>query len=252
MKFFVLILFSISYAYSIESLLITGFDPFNGASENNSRVTARYLVEELQKIHPDKEIKYCELRTVYHKATQKVLDCARSMQKKPELIISLGEAFCNKAKLETRAYNWLEGSADNDGILYKGQKINEQLSKHFSNTVDWTPAYCKLSSKDKNNLKISNDAGSFVCNETLFNMNSEFDEYTYGFIHVPEASCGWRGNSKRNTARRVLKNLLSNLLEQKNIDKKTFPLTKAQAKSAYDNATNDCDRDFLRRLKTTY
>lgn len=252
MKLLVFTLVILTQAYAIDSLLITGFDPFNGAKENNSRITARYLVSKLQTLYPNKEIKFCELRTVYHKATDIVLDCARSMNKKPELIISLGEAFCNKAKLETRAYNWLSGSEDNDGILYEGKVINKQLASHFSNTIDWRESYCKLSEADKNNLFLSSDAGSFVCNETLFNMNTEHDQYKFGFIHVPEASCRWRGDGKRQRAKSVIKNLLINIIEQEKIETTSFPLNKREARDAYKNAINECDRDFYRRLKSSF
>lgn len=241
-----------SYAFPIERILISGFDPFNGASANNSSSTAKSIVEQLKKEFPNKEIEFCQLRTVYHKATESLLDCANSMTKKPELIISLGEAFCNKAKLETRAYNWLQGSADNDGVQYTGQANDQLMPKYFSNTIDWRAAYCALDSNDRNDLFLSSDAGSFVCNETLFNMNTKYSEYPMGFIHVPTASCGWRGNSKRKAAQRVVKNLITNLIQQDEIKKFEYPQTKKEARRFYKDATNDCDRDFFSRLKSTY
>lgn len=242
----------VSYAFAINSLLISGFDAFNGASGNNSQVTAKNIVNTLKSEFPDKEIVFCQLRTVYHKATETLIDCANSMNQKPDLIISLGEAFCNKAKLETRAYNWLSGSADNDGIQYNGTQNDDSFPKFVSQTIDWRDAYCALDDRDKNDLLLSNDAGSFVCNETLFNMNAKYSEFNMGFIHVPQASCGWRGNRKRATAQRVVTNILRNLLQSQAIEKFSFPTNKNEAKELYNNATNACDKDFFRRLKSSF
>ncbi len=238
-----------SSTYAIDSILLTGFDPFGKiALGNNSTKTARSIVYELQKEFPNKEIKFCQLRTVYHKATEILLDCIHSMQKRPELILSFGETGCGRAKLETRAYNWLSGTADNAGVVYRGQVIDSNFPKHYTSTIDWRDAYCNLADSDKNKVEISNNAGSFVCNETLFNMSTKYPEFNFGFIHVPKASCLWGGRAKRNIAKAVVKKLVRNLILQSKVKKYTYPVNQTEAELQAKEAPTSCDRDFFTRL----
>jgi len=252
MKFFFISLFITLNSFALESLLITGFDPFDGASENNSRVIGKELQIELANKFPHLEIKFCELRTVYHKATEMVIDCAHSMSKSPDLIISMGESGCNPPKLETRARNYLKDySQDNDGVHYRGMPIENNEPKYFSTQINWNKAYCELSQASKNYMQISKDAGTFVCNETMYNISKLYSEFNFGFIHVPTANCRNNKNNLMN-AKASIKNLLINFINNPTLEKYQYPQTKRQAKRALRNAQSSCEEEALNKLLRSY
>lgn len=253
MRFFLLYFLFINLAFGIESVLITGFDPFDGAAENNSRIIGRKVIHELSLKNKNIEFKFCEIRTVYHKATEMILDCANSMDKFPDLIISVGESGCREPKLETRARNYLKDySSDNDGVHYSGQIINTNLNKYFASTLDWTQAYCDLPLGAKTRLSLSNDAGTFVCNETLFNFSTKYPEINFGFIHVPAYTCDNNSKSRTFQIKEVIKALVENKIRQVSPQKYNYPTSKRSIKKLLRGELSKCHREFFTKLKKAY
>jgi pyrrolidone-carboxylate peptidase len=171
-----------------KTVLLSAFDPFNNALKNNSTIVAKKLMEKFKdsgiKIH------YCELPTIYDKASQKLLDCYHELPVKPDVIISLGEGLCHGAKFETRAINRMHSTIpDNDGVLYKKREINPGQNKYQSLNLDFKSFFQHLSKADKRVHRLSKDMGEFVCNQTAYLMMQESLEVPYGFIHVPGQKC---------------------------------------------------------------
>lgn len=253
MKLVLFNLFILNFAFALESILITGFDPFDGAAENNSRVIGKQIANELKATKSEVEIKFCEIRTVYHKATEMILDCANSMNKFPDLIISMGESGCREPKLETRARNFLKDySSDNDGIHYSGKWISSEYNKYFSKTMDWTDAYCALALNAKARLDISNDAGTFVCNETLFNFSTKYPEINFGFIHVPAYTCPNNSKSRNIKIKEVIKALIENKITSVELNKYEYPTSKRSLKRLLRTNLSDCHKEFFTKLRQAY
>jgi pyrrolidone-carboxylate peptidase len=171
-----------------KTVLISGFDPFLGGSGNNSTVIGKRLVKRFE--HQDINIVFCPLRTVYFKASEDLKTCINSQKIRPDFVISLGEAFCRDVKFETRSVNLMKNwGTDNDGIGYStGEVIDPAEAQYLPMTIDLPSIKKKMSRKEKKYILVSDDAGTFVCNNTSFIMTRDLD-IPYAFIHVPAHSC---------------------------------------------------------------
>ncbi len=170
-----------------KTVVVSGFDPFDGGSDNNSTVIAKKLVREFK--NKDINIVFCPLETVYFKASESLKDCISSLKVKPDFVLSLGEANCREVKFETRAINWMKDiSHDNDGVHYTGEEIRPEEDRFTPMTLDLVPIKKKLKYSHRKYIKISKNAGTFVCNNTAFIMSRDL-EMPYAFIHVPKHNC---------------------------------------------------------------
>jgi pyroglutamyl-peptidase len=171
-----------------KTVLISGFDPFLGGTGNNSTIIA----QKLQKRFEGSEISivFCPLRTVYFKASEDLKSCIAAQEIKPDFVISLGEAFCRDVKFESRSVNWMKNTGtDNDGFGYpNGELIDPSSPKYLPMTIDLASIKKKMSRKEKKYILLSDNAGTFVCNNTSYIMSRDSD-IPYAFIHVPAHSC---------------------------------------------------------------
>lgn len=234
--------------FAMQSVLISGFDPFDKSRENNSQRIGRQLLEKLQKARPDVDFSYCQLRTVYDKSVQELIDCANSMKKAPDFILSLGETGCGEMKIETSAVNMdLDTSSDNDGIHRDGQPIILGAPQRIGLNLPLQRAWCKLSPWEKNFAKPSKDAGTFVCNNLSYLMASHYPEVKFGFIHVPAHGCFWRAGRNLNNALRITEKLVLEMIGE-DIERFTsHPASKASVKKKI-KAADACDKEFYSRL----
>jgi pyrrolidone-carboxylate peptidase len=175
-----------SSAFS-KHIIISGFDPFQGRSGNNSTVIAQKLVERFASTQI--KVTFCPLNTVYFKGFETLKDCVASTSEKPDFILSLGEAFCKDVKFETSAVNMMSDfGGDNDGVHYTGEEIIPGAPKYVPMSLNLKPYKRMLPRSMKKYIKVSSDAGTFVCNNTAYLMASE-SEIPYAFIHVPAYKC---------------------------------------------------------------
>ncbi len=249
MKLLFLLLFVSKSVFGVDSLLISGFDPFGSASDNNSRIMGQKLVNQLKANFPEKEIKFCELPTKFHKATETLRDCLNSMDNRASVIVSLGEASCEKPRLETRAKNLMNNyTPDNDGIVYSNEIINPDMPTYYSRMFNWNDVYCELDSDTRDNINFSKSAGTFVCNETLFNM-SQFTDIAYGFIHVPSASCTKTDNKLFETSLNTLSKLLEKIVEMQKPSIRIYPIHRGEIRNLLRFSRDKCYRSILRKIR---
>ena len=166
----------------MRKLLITGFDPFDGASVNPSWEAVKRL--------PDSVGKYAlcklEIPTAFGKASATILEKAAQFQ--PDLILCIGQAGGRAAVTPERiAVNIRDARiTDNEGNQPQGAFVVEGAPAAYFATApvtDMAAAICKAGLP----ATVSNSAGAFVCNDTMFALLHHFSgsPVRVGFIHIP-------------------------------------------------------------------
>lgn len=169
-------------------VLVGYFDPFGRSSFNNSERVAMRLMESL-KDHPEFEVKLCSLKTVFDKSFYQMEDCLKALPVPPKLVLGLGESNCN-LKIETMARNLDKTKGpDNDGIERNNSVIIPEGPKELGFNYPLGAMYCSVSSENRKDIEVSNNAGSFVCNNLAYQFAYQYPETEFGFIHVPDHDC---------------------------------------------------------------
>ena len=163
-------------------LLITGFDPFGGASINPAWEAVKLLPDTIG----DFELTKLEIPTVFGLATQKVLEKAAEIQ--PDVILCIGQAGGRAAVTPERiGVNIRDAKiTDNAGNQPEGQFVAEDGPAAYFATVPVMAMADAIRAADLPG-QVSNSAGAFVCNDTLYGLLHHYagTEVKVGFIHVP-------------------------------------------------------------------
>lgn len=163
-------------------LLITGFDPFGGASINPAWEAVKLLPDAIG----DFELTKLEIPTVFGLATEKVLEKAAEVC--PDVILCIGQAGGRAAVTPERiGVNIRDAKiADNAGNQPVGQFVAEEGPAAYFATV---PVMAMADAIRAAGLpgQVSNSAGAFVCNDTLYGVLHHYagTNVKVGFIHVP-------------------------------------------------------------------
>lgn len=169
----------------MKKILLTGYGPFPENPINPTQEIAVSLSG-----HKTKDfIIYSEILPVVFDELDELIP---NLLKKysPEIVISLGLAADRKnITLEKVAKNIMfSTSPDNSGTIKDIQKILNEEVEELSSTLDLEKIYkeAKLANID---CDYSNDAGSYICNKTMFlflnHIQKEELKIKSGFIHVP-------------------------------------------------------------------
>ena len=166
----------------MEKLLITGFDPFGGETVNPSWEAVKLLPDRIE----DYELCKLEIPTIFGIAARTVLEKAEQLR--PDVILCVGQAGGRDAITPERiGINIRTASiADNAGNRPQEQPAVPDGPDGLFATVpvaDMVRAICDAGLPGK----ISNTAGTFVCNDTLYTLlhNYQHTSVRVGFIHVP-------------------------------------------------------------------
>lgn len=166
----------------MKKLLITGFDPFDGASVNPSFEAVRLLPD----VIGDYALTKMEIPTVYGKGPQRVIDAAKKLC--PDAVICVGQAGGRDAITpEVIGINLREASIpDNEGMLLSGEIIEKDAPAAYFATLPVRKMVAAIGDAGIP-AKLSYSAGAFVCNDTLFSVLHHFRNVNIpvGFIHVP-------------------------------------------------------------------
>lgn len=166
----------------MKHLLITGFDPFGGASVNPAWEAVKALPDEIGIWHLNK----LEISTVFGKAADTVWQAAENLH--PDAIICVGQAGGRSAvTVERIGINIRSANlCDNEGNQPREEKILPDGADGLFSTL---PVAAMAEAICAANLPgaVSNSAGTFVCNDTLYTLLSRCagTETRVGFIHVP-------------------------------------------------------------------
>ncbi len=163
-------------------LLITGFDPFGGASINPAWEAVKLLPEEIA----DFEVHKLEIPTVFGLATETVLKTAAEVC--PDVILCIGQAGGRASVTPERiGVNIRDAKiSDNAGNQPEGQFVAENGPAAYFSSV---PVMAMADAIRAAGLpgQVSNSAGAFVCNDTLYGLLHHYagTQVKVGFIHVP-------------------------------------------------------------------
>ncbi len=163
-------------------LLITGFDPFGGASINPAWEAVKLLPGQIA----DFEVHKLEIPTVFGLAAETVLKKAAEV--KPDVILCIGQAGGRAAVTPERiGVNIRDAKiTDNAGNQPEGQFVVPEGPAAYFATV---PVMAMAQAIRDAGLpgQVSNSAGAFVCNDTLYLLLHHYagTNVKVGFIHVP-------------------------------------------------------------------
>ena len=166
----------------MKHLIITGFDPFGGETVNPSWEA----VSRLPDIIGDYRLTKLQIPTVFGTAADTVL--AAAAEDAPDVILCVGQAGGRDAVTPERiAVNMASARIpDNRGNQPVETPILPGAPDGIFSTV---PAAAMADAITAAGLpgKISNTAGTFVCNDTLYRLLHRFagTAVRAGFIHVP-------------------------------------------------------------------
>jgi pyroglutamyl-peptidase len=168
-----------------KKVLLTGFEPFGGASFNPSGA----VVQAIAKRGIDGiEIVTAILPVEFKRSAEMLVELISSHR--PDVVISLGQAegrdFIGPEQV---AINLADGRiADNAGVKIENQSINLSAADGYFSTLPIRAIVDAISSLGIA-AKISYSAGTFICNEIFFAAQSflQESEVISGFIHLPLA-----------------------------------------------------------------
>ena len=165
-------------------LLITGFDAFGGSEENPSWLAVSQLPDSVGGF----TLKKCMIPTVFGRAAQEVLAAAEDFQ--PDVILCVGVAAGRDAVTPERiAVNIRDARIpDNAGNQPVGEFVVADAPAAYFSTVP-VAAMAQAIRDAGVPGTVSNSAGAFVCNDTLYLLLHHFagTSTRVGFIHVPAA-----------------------------------------------------------------
>lgn len=163
-------------------LLITGFDPFGGASVNPSWGAVELLPDTVG------DFVLCKLPipTVFAEAARLVLEKAAEFQ--PDVILCVGLAGGRDAVTPERiAVNIRDARIpDNRGYQPDGEPVVPGGSAAYFATVPVKDMAMAIRAAHIPGA-VSNTAGTFVCNDVLYTLLHHYagTDVKVGFIHVP-------------------------------------------------------------------
>ena len=166
----------------MKKLLITGFDPFGGAAVNPSWQAVSRLPDRVGNF----ELCKLEIPAVYDRATRVVLEKAAAFA--PDVILCVGQAGGRAAVTPERIGVNIRDAriADNAGNQPRGEFVAPDGPAAYFATV---PVEKMAQAIEQAGISgtVSNSAGAFVCNDTLYGLLHAFagSSVRVGFIHVP-------------------------------------------------------------------
>ena len=166
----------------MKNLLITGFTPFGGAEINPSWEAVSGLAEIIGNFRVHK----LQIPTIFGGASWMVVEHAGPI--KPDVILCVGQAGGRTAVTPERiAVNIQDARIpDNAGNQPRGQFVIPGGPAAYFSTVP-VEAMAQRIRERGIPAEVSNSAGTFVCNDVLYNLLHHYDvsKIGIGFIHVP-------------------------------------------------------------------
>ena len=166
----------------MKKLLITGFDPFGGATVNPAREAVMALPDTVG----DWSLTKLEIPTVFGLAAETVLSAAEALQ--PDAILCIGQAGGRKAITpEVVAINLREATIpDNLGYTPKNQPVIADAPAAYFATLPVREMVAAVQAAGVP-CSLSYSAGAFVCNDLLYTLLHHYDgsDVRVGFIHIP-------------------------------------------------------------------
>jgi pyroglutamyl-peptidase len=168
-------------------VLVTGFGPFEKRRFNPSRVVAAALER-----HPPRGVRVAarELPVSFHGAPREVARfVAKHARRGPALILGLGVQRSAYFRFERRARGrYTTERTDNDGVA--GAQVGASLGPTLRTKLDLEALAEALREAGADDVRISSDAGGYVCERTYYALLAAGREHGIPavFLHVPPAA----------------------------------------------------------------
>jgi pyrrolidone-carboxylate peptidase len=228
-------------------VLVSYFDAFAGAPFNNSGQVAKQLKDRF-KDHPEIDLRLCELHTVFDVSMGQFEECYKKIETEPRLVLGLGEADCNlKAEIMGRNRDHTL-YPDNEGNEKNNTPIYPEGPSEVGFNYPLKDMYCSLSQWQRSQLKISNHAGSFICNNVAYQFSYKYPQAVYGFIHVPANNCRSLFLT-RTSVQNMLELMIMAAIKQEEYPHRfpTRALDFAQLRS--ENQSSKCEIEFYKKTR---
>ncbi|WP_269525215.1 hypothetical protein [Coraliomargarita parva] len=154
-------------------LIITTFGAFRGRSRNGSDTLGQALVRK-----GDPRLRVLDLPVLWGVVESQLLPAIAEIQ--PRVVLGLGEGEANAVRFETVAVNRREG-LDERNTEPEHPRIDasgpERLQSRWPVSTETLLARCPA-------ITISRDAGSFLCNNTLYRSLQSPVSFA-AFLHLP-------------------------------------------------------------------
>lgn len=167
----------------MKKVLITGFEPFGGASVN----PALEAVKRLDQVQLDGgEIVICQVPVTRYEAIRAVMSAIELHQ--PNIVITVGQAAGRAAITPERVAINVDDFRipDNGGHQPVDQPIEEDGPDAYFTTL---PIKAMTKTLQENGIpcQVSNTAGTFVCNHLFYGIQHFLrdTDIAHGFIHIP-------------------------------------------------------------------
>lgn len=167
----------------MEKILITGFEPYGGASFNPSELIVKQLAA-----FKESGVVTALIPTSYRRAEADIVDLLQIHQ--PSIVLMLGlKRRASRLSLEHVARNMDNSiTPDNDGEIRVRERIIQEAPDSYSNSLQ-LDHMANIAGDQGEPVDYSRDAGGYVCNHLFFIAShiaaTEFDNCRCGFVHVP-------------------------------------------------------------------
>lgn len=161
-------------------ILVTAFAPFGGDAKNASQEILNALPDVLSGVRLEKRL----LPVSFRAAPQIAAEAAASLR--PEAIVCLGQAGGRDAVTPERvAVNLMDAtSPDNDGFQPVDEPIVPDGPAAYFSTLP-VKAMAEAMQRLAVPARLSDTAGTYVCNALMYAMLHRVQDVPCGFIHVP-------------------------------------------------------------------
>lgn len=167
-------------------VLISGFEPFGGATLNPSQLLVEKLAEEKL---PGVDLSTVILPVEFDRAAEILISKIKNLS--PKVVISFGQAEGRSAFTPEKIAINLDDAriADNSGDARKQKRILEDGADGYFSTLPVEKIVSEINEQGvPSSLSLS--AGSFVCNHIFYRMQHALlgQDIKSGFIHLPLVS----------------------------------------------------------------
>lgn len=166
-------------------LLICGFGAFPAAPANPSAAAVEALAARAWR-PASADAAFLTLPVAWTRSVEVALDLLRQAPAQAVLVVGVAveaQAF----RVETRARNLAAASRpDHDGLCWPAARIDEAGPPAHEVTAPAHALHAALAAAGLP-VHLSDDAGDYLCNFTLFRLLAEAAAPAVGFLHVPQA-----------------------------------------------------------------
>ena len=168
--------------HTMPSILVTGFAPFDGRQINSSWVAARSLPARLR----EWQISTLELPVEWGAPRAQLGELCRTAA--PAIVLAMGEGRVGWFDIETIARNQRKERADNRGLMPPAPDSWPEGPPQREASIRADAIHAALAALGYP-IRVSTDAGAFLCEETLYTIESLRLQYpalrTTLFMHLP-------------------------------------------------------------------